>query len=54
MSYVRYGLFCWGSASRTKITEVIKLINRAISFMHFKSWNKNVSSIKISKKNLRC
>ena len=46
MSLVRYGLLCWGRASRTKITEINKLINRETRYMHFKSWNENVSSIK--------
>ena len=50
MRHVRYGLLCWGRASRTKITEINKLINRAIRSMHFKSWNGNVNRIKISKK----
>ena len=47
MSHVRYGLLCWERASRTKITEVSKLINRAIWCMHFKSWNENVNSITV-------
>ena len=50
MSHVRYGLLCWGRASRTKITEINKLINRAIRCIHFKNWNENISSIKIEKK----
>ena len=29
MSHVRYGLLCWGRASKTKITEIDKLINIA-------------------------
>ena len=48
MSHVRYGLLCQGRASRTKITEINKLINRAIRRMQFKSWNKNI------KKSFRC
>lgn len=50
MSHVRYGLLCWGRASRTKINEINKLINRAIRCIHFKSWKESVSSIKIAKK----
>ena len=50
MSHVRYGLLCWGRASRTKITEINELTNRAIRCIHFKSWNEIVSSIKIAKK----
>ena len=29
ISHVGYGLLCWGRASKTKITETDKLINRA-------------------------
>ena len=50
MSHVRYGLLCWGRASRTKISEINKLVNRAVRCIHFKSWKENISSIKISKK----
>ena len=48
MSHVRYELLCWGRASRTKITEINKLINRSIRCMHIKNLNEKVSSIKIS------
>ena len=50
MSHVRYGLLCWGRASKTKITEIDKLINRALRCIHFKGWNESVKSIKIEKK----
>ena len=50
MSCVRYGLLCWDRANRSKTTKINKLINRSLRCMHFKSWNENVSSIKISKK----
>ena len=36
MSHVRYGLLCWGRASKTKITLIDKLINRALKLIHFK------------------
>ena len=34
---------------QNKISEIKKLINIAVMCVHFKSWNENVSSIKISK-----
>ena len=50
MSHVRYGLLCWGRASKTKITEIDKLINRALRCIHSKDRNESVKSIKIEKK----
>ena len=41
MSYVSYGLLCWGSASRTKITEINKLVNRAIRYIKGKGGRKS-------------
>ena len=50
MSHVRYSLLCLGRASKTKTTEINKLINRALRCIHFKGWNESVNSIKIEKK----
>ena len=50
MSHVRYGLLCLGRMSKTKITEIDKLINWTFSCSHFKGWNESVNSIKIEKK----
>ena len=54
MSHVRHGLLNSGRASRTEITEINKLIWRAIKYMHFKNSNENVISIKISKIKFIC
>ena len=52
MSQVKYGLLCWGRANAGKISEIDKLINRALRCMHFKKWNEIIRSIKITKKKL--
>ena len=50
MSHVKYGLLCWGRANAGKISEIDKLINRALRCMHFKKWNESIRSIKTTKK----
>ena len=54
MSHVKYGLLCWGRANAGKISEIDKLINRALRCMHFKKWNESIRSIKTTKKNIKC
>ena len=53
MSHVRNGLMWWGRESKTKITEIDKLRNRALRCTHFKGGsNKSVNNMKIKKKKL--
>ena len=50
MRHVRCSLLCLGRASKAKITEIDKLINRALRCIHFKGWNVSFNSKKIEKK----
>ena len=48
MSHVRYGLLWLGRASKSKITEIDKLIIKALRCIHLR-WNEGNNSIKIDK-----
>ena len=52
MSYVSYGLQCWGRANNSKINETNRLINRAIRCIYFKNWKENIFKINLTKKML--
>ena len=50
MSHAKYGLLCLGRAIKSRINEITRLINRAITCIHYKNCKENVSKIKITKK----
>ena len=45
MSHVKYSLLYWGRASKTKITDIDKLMNRALKCKGYKGWNESVNSV---------
>ena len=58
MSHVRYGLLCWGRASRTKITKINNSIHRVKKRIQLKISNeteavKNINSLLISSINFQ-
>ena len=50
MSYIRYGLLCWGRTNKTRINEVNILIDKALRCFHYKTYDESVRKLKITKR----